>query len=312
MVEPGEKTKFKQTSCDNEHNFHIQSPEANTRTAEAEMKFETMKPVTKFPSVGTSVTFTDQSIGKRINKYNTENDQSRTTLHNSELYLNQNEHVFTPPIPKSQHLKPDSESNYGTKIPKETVTVIQLSHEQPPESVLETEASDTETPQSREHLTSSNFSIPNYLPRPDLEVTTMQADAKLPDPVTINHHSDVINSISKVSNTPYRTKTTPYSTLKNNNDNAETIGTSSELNASHTAGPSKASWLPGTGKSNDTTEENTAQDTNLPLDMLTAVHRTLIQETSHTIRGKMHFLQQLKDKMLHYIGKVNFSTINFV
>jgi hypothetical protein len=302
MVEPSGKTKYKQTSCDNEHDFQIQSPEDNTRTAET--KVETLKHMTKFPAVGTSDTFTDQFTGKKINTYDTENDQSSTQLHNSKLYLNQNERVFTPPIPNSHYLKPDSESNYGIQTPKEMVTVTQLSHELPLESALETEGSDTKTPHSREHLTSSNFKTPNYLQRPDLEVTTMQADAKLPNPGKINHHSDVTNSVSKFSNTPYATKTTPYSTLKTNNENPEEIETSNELNISRTAVHSETSWLPGTGNSNNTTEENTAQDTNLPLDMLRAVHKTLIQETSHSVRGKMHFLQQLKDKMLHYIGKV--------
>ena len=304
MVEPSGKTKFKQTSCDNEQDFQIQSPEGNKRMAEGETKVEALKPMTKFPSVGPSDTFTDHFTGKRIDKYNTEKDQSGTQSHNSEPYLNQNEHIFTPPILKSHHLKPDSENNYGIQTPNETLTGIQLSREMPPESVLDTEASDTTTPQSGEDLTSSKFKKPNHPVRHELEVTTMQIDAKLPNPVTINHHSDVMNSVSKFSNTLYETKTTPYSTIKKNNEAPEETGRSSELNVSYTAAHSEALWLPGTGNSNNTTEEKTTQDTSLPLDMLRAVHKTLMQETSHTIRGKMHFLQQLKDKMLHYIGKV--------
>jgi len=300
MVEPTGKTKFKQTSCD----FQIQSTEAHKRTAEAETKVETLKPVTKLPSVGPSDTFNDHFTGKRIDKYNTENDQSGTQLHNSELYINQNEHVFTPPILKSHHLKPDSERNYGTQTPHETLTVIQLSREVPLESVLDTEASDATTPQYGEYLTSSTFNIPTHPAKHELEVTTMQTDAKLPNPVTINHHSDVVNFASKFSNMPFETKTTPNSTVKKNTPNPEEIGTSSELNVPYTAAHSEALWLPGTGNSNNATDENTAQDTSLPLDMFTAVHKTLMQETSHTIRGKMHFLQQLKEKMLHYIGKV--------
>lgn len=299
MVEPGGKTKFKQTSCDNEQDFQIQSPEANKRTAEAETKVKSLKPITKLPSD----TFNDHFTGKRIDKYNTENDQSDTQVHNSELYLNHNEHVFTPPILKSHHLKPDSEKNYGTQTPHETLTVIPLSREVPLESVLDTEASDTTTSQSGEYLTPSKFNMPTHPARHELEVTTMQTDAKLPNPVTINHHSDV-NSVSKFSNTPYETKTTPNSTVKKNTEKPEEIGTSSELNVSYTAAHSEALRLPGTGNSNNTTEENTAQDTSLPFDMFRSVHKTLMQETSHTIRGKMHFLQQLKDKMLHYIGKV--------
>lgn len=299
-VEPSEKTKFKQTSCD----FQIQSTEANRRTAEAETKVEALKPITKLSSVGPSDTFNDHFTGKRIEKYNTEKDQSGTQLHNSELYINQNEHVFTPPILKSHHLKPDSERNYGTQTPQETPTVIQLSHEMPFESVLDTEASDTTTPQYGEYLMSSKFNTPTHPARHELEVTTMQTDAKLPNPVTINHHSDVVSFASKFSNTPYENKTTPNSTVKKNTENPEEIGTSSELNVPYTAAHSEALRLPGTGNSNNTTEENTAQDTSLPLDVFRAVHKTLMQETSHTIRGKMHFLQQLKDKMLHYIGKV--------
>lgn len=304
MVEPSGKINYKQTSCDNEQDFQIQSPEANKRTAEAERKVETLKHITQFPSVGTSNTFTDKSTGNRINMYDIENDQSGTQSHNSKLYLHQNEHVFTSPIPKTHYLKPNTGSNYGIQTPKEMVTLPQLPYELPLESVLETEGSDTKTSHSREHLTSSNFNTPNYLQRPDLEVTTMQAHAKLPTPVTMNHHSNVTNSVSKFSHTIYETKTTPYSTGNKNNENPEEIGTSSELNVSRTAAHSETSQLPGTGNSNNTTEENTAQDTNLPIDMLRAVHKTLIPETSHTIRGKMHFLQQLKDKMLHYIGKV--------
>lgn len=303
MVEPSGKTKFKQTSCDNEQDFLIQSPEANKRTADAETKVEALKPITKFPSIGPSDTFNDHFTGKRIDKYNTENDQSGTQLHNSELYINQNEHVFTPPILQSHHLKPDSERNYGTETPHEMLTVIQLSREMPIESVLDTEASDTTTPQSGEYLTSSKLNTPTHPARHELEVTTMQTDAKLPNPVTINHHFDV-NSVSKFSNTPYETKATPKSTVKKNTENPEEIGTSSDLNVSYTAAHSEALGLPGTGNGNNTTEENTAQDTTLPLDMFRAVHKALMQETSHTIQGKMHFLQQLKDKMLHYIGKV--------
>lgn len=299
MVEPSGKTKFKQTSCD----FQSQSTEANKRTAEAETKVETLKSITKLSSVGPSDTFNDHFTGKRTDKYNTENDQSVTQLHDSELYINQNEHVFTPPILKSHHLKPVSERNHGTQTPQEMLTVIQLSHEMPLESVLDTEASDTTTPQSGEYLTSSKFNTPTYPARHELEVTTMQTDGNLPNPVTINLHSDV-NFASKFSNTPYENKTTPNSTVKKNTENPEEIGTSSELNVPYTAAHSEALRLPGTGNSNNTTEENTAQDTSLPLDMFRAVHKTLMQETSHTIRGKMHFLQQLKDKMLHYIGKV--------
>lgn len=304
MVEPSGKTKFKQTSCDNEQDFQIRSTEANKRTAEAETKVEALKPITKLPSVGPSDTFNDHFTGKRIDKYNTENDQSGTWLHNSELYINQNEHVFTPPILKSHHLKPDSERNYGNQTTHETMTVMQLSREMPLESVSDTEASDTTTPQSEEYLTSSKFNTPTHPARHELEITTMQTDAKLPNPVTSNHHSDVVNSVSNFSNTPYETKTTPNSTVKKNTENPEEIITSSELNVSYTAAHSEALWSPGTGNSKNTTVENTAQDTNLPLDMVRAVHKTLMQETSHTIRGKMHFLQQLKDKMLHYIGKV--------
>jgi len=300
MVEPSGKTKFKQASCD----FQSQSTEANKRTAEAETKVEALKPINKLSSVGPSHTFNDHFTGKRIDKYNTENDQSGTRLHDSELHINQNKHVFTPPILKSHHLKSDSERNYGTQIPQETLTVIQLSREMPLESVLDTETSDISTPQSGEYLTSSKFNTPTHPARHELEVTTMQTDAKIPNPVTINHHSDVVNFASKFSNTPYENKTTPHSTVKKNTVNPEEIGTSSELNIPYTAAHSEALRLPGRDNSNNTTEENTAQDTSLPLDMFRSVHKTLMQETSHTIRGKMHFLQQLKDKMLHYIGKV--------
>ncbi|KAJ9578783.1 hypothetical protein L9F63_004991 [Diploptera punctata] len=52
--------------------------------------------------------------------------------------------------------------------------------------------------------------------------------------------------------------------------------------------------------------------TELPLDMLKAVHQTLIQKTPQTIQGKMQFLEQLQNKMLSYMEKRALMSISFL
>jgi hypothetical protein len=131
----------------------------------------------------------------------------------------------------------------------------------------------------------------------------MQVDAKLPNPRIHDCPPDK-DYTSKFSDSFYETNSTPYPTIKQNNENPEGITTIMKSNVSSTDAESETSWMSRTGNSNNETEENTMQYASLPLDMLKAVHETLIQETPHTIKGKMHYLRQLKDKMLHYMGKV--------
>jgi hypothetical protein len=307
MVEPGGRIQFNSRPRDNENDFQIQTPEANRRTDETQMKVKTMNPINKFPPAETSDIFTDQFTIKRTTKY-IENDQSDAQEHNSELNLNKNDPVITSSVPKSHNSKLDTydsvENNYGAQMPEEKVTFIQPFHKLPFKSDLETKESHTQIPQLKVHSTTLNLNTPNFPPRPDLEVTTMQVDVKLPNPMTVKHHSDIKDSASTFSNTFYETNTTPYAAVKADNENPEGIITSTEPDVSDTEDESEGSWTSGTVTSNNKTEENIPQDVRSPLDMLRAVHRTLIQETPHTVRGKMHFLQQLKNKMLLYIGKV--------
>lgn len=308
VVEPGGKTQFKPRPHDNENDFQIRAPEANRGTDETQMKVKTMNPTNIFPPSDTSDIFIDQFTIKRTTKYNIENDRSGTHEPNSEPNLNKNDPVTTPPIPKSHNSELDTydqvENNYEVQMPKEKVTFIQPSHQLAFQSDLETEGSDITVPQFTVHLTTMNLNTPNFLLRPDLEVTTIQADVKLPNPMTTRHHSDIKDSANEFSNTFYDSNTTPYSAAKTDENPEGIITTSTEPNVSSTGAESEASWVSGTGISDNKTEENTAQGARSPLDMLRAAQRTLIQETRHTVRGKMHFLQQLKNKMLHYIGKV--------
>lgn len=325
MVEPGGRTTFKPRPRDNENDFQIQAPEGNRGTDETQMKAKTMNPINKFPPAQTPAIFTDQFTINRTTKYN-ENDQPDTHTHISELNLNKNDPVITTSVPKSYKYKPNSaENNYGAQMPEmkvtfiqpsaennyaaqkleEKVTFIQPSHQLQFKSDLETKESDNQIPQSKEYLTNLTLNTPKFPIQLDLEVTPMHADVKHPYPVTVKHHSGIKDSASRFSNTFYNTKTTPDPVAKTDNKNTERIVSSTESKASSTEDESEASWISGTGTSNNKTEENTAQDVISPLDMLKAVHRTMIQEMPSTLRGKMHFLQQLKNKMLWYIGKVN-------
>jgi hypothetical protein len=311
MVEPGGKLKYKPRPQGNEEDYQIQSPEANWRTDETQMKAETVHSITKLASERTSDNIIDQFT------VNTENDESETQIHNTELNLNHDDPVIQQSIPNSHYSKPDShgstENNNGSQLSEETVSFIQPPHQLPFESVLETEASDINTPHFKVHLETSNLNssnfqtsnlnTPNFQPRLDLEVTTMHIDAKLPNPGIHDCPPDK-DSTCKFSDSIYEINSTPYPTIKQNNENPEGIITITKPNISSIDVESGTSWIYRTGNSNNETEENTMQDASLPLDMLKAVHETLIQETPHTITGKMHFLQQLKDKMLHYMGKV--------
>lgn len=302
MVEPGGRIQFKPRPRENENDFQIQTSEAK-KTDEIQMKAETMNPINKFPPAQTSDIFNDQFTTK-ITKY-TGNDQSDTQAHNSELNLNKDDLVITP-VPKSHNSKPtiyDSvENNYGAQMP-EKVTFIQPSHQMPFKSDLEAKESNTQIPQFKE-LTTVNLHTPNLPPRPNLEVTTIEADVKLPNPATLKHHSYIKDSSSKFSNTLSETNTTPYPAEKADNEYPEGIITSTEPDVSSTDKEPEASWKHETSNSNNKNEENIPQDVNSPLNMLREVHRKLIQETPHSVRGKMHFLQQLKNKMLCFIGKV--------
>lgn len=304
-VEPGGKIKFKQRPHDNEADFQSQSPEPNRRKDETQMKVETMNPINKFLPAGTSDILTDQFTIKRITKHNIENGQSETQVHNLEPNLNENDPVIKPSVPESHNSKLNSydstESNHEAQILEEMVTFIQPSPQWSLKSASKIEASDITISQFKIPLTSNLTS--NFPPRSSLEITPMQEDAKFHNPMTINHHSNFKGSASKFSHTSYETNITPDPTVRSINENPERIKTSTESNISRTESESEASWLSGTGTSNST-EENIVQEASSPFDMFTAVHRTLIQETPTTITGKMHFLQQLKDKMLHYMGKV--------
>jgi hypothetical protein len=301
-VEPGGKLKFKPRLRGNEEGYQIQSPEANRRTDETQIKAETKDPKTNFASEGTSHTVTHHFT------VNIENDDSGTQIYNTELNLNHDDPVLMPSIPNSDYSKPDShdttKNNYGSQKSEETVTFIQPPHKLPFESVLETEASDIKTPEFKVHLTTSNLNTPNFQPRRDLKVTTMHVDAKLPNPGIHDRPPDVKDSTSKFSDSFYETNSAPYPTVKKNNGNPEEIITIMKPNDSSIDAESGTLWTSRTGNSHNETEENTVQDAGSPLDMLKAVHETLIEETPHTITGKMHFLQQLKVKILHYMGKV--------
>ncbi|XP_023714673.2 uncharacterized protein LOC111868349 [Cryptotermes secundus] len=295
MVEPGGKLKFKPRPQGNEEDYQSQSPEAKWRTEETQMKAETMHSITKFASERTSDTVIDQF------SVNTENEDSGTQIHNTELNLNHDDLVIQQSIPDSHYSKHDShdstENNNRSQMSEETF-----------ESILEREASDINTPHFKVYLETSNLNssnfqtsnlnTPNFQPGLDLEVTTMHVDAKLPNPGIHDYPPDK-DSTSKLSDSFYETNSTPYPTIKQNNENPEGLMTITKSNISSIDDESGTSWIYRTGNSNNETEENTMQDASLPLDMLKTVHEMLIQETPHTIRGKMHFLQQLKDKMLH-------------
>jgi hypothetical protein len=306
-VEPGGKLKFKTRLCGNEEDCQIKSPEANRKIDEIQMKAETVDTLTKFVLERASDIITDQFI------VNTGNDESGIQIYNTQLNLNHDNPVRRPSISNSHYSKPEShdstENNYESHMSENTFI-------QPPlklsfEYILEKDTSDSNTPQFKAHLASSSLNKPNFQPTHEL-LTTMELDAKLPNPGIHDHPSDK-DSTSESLDSFYETSSSPYPAVKQNDEDHEGIITIMKPNVSSIDAESQASWISRRGNRNNETEGNTVQDGSLPLDMLKAVHETLIQETPHTIRGKIHFLQQLKDKMLHYLGKVIilYSTLYF-
>ena len=63
---------------------------------------------------------------------------------------------------------------------------------------------------------------------------------------------------------------------------------------------------------NKTEDLNTHGSKELPLDMLKAVHQTLVQKTPHTIKGKVQFLQQLQNRMMSYMGKYIYISVTIL
>jgi hypothetical protein len=299
-VEPDGKLKFKPRLCGKEEECQIQSPEVSRKTDETQIKAKTVDTITKLASERTSDAVTNQFI------VNTEDDESVTQIQNTEIDLNHDNPVIMPSIPNSHYSKPEShdstENNLGSHMSEETEPFIQPLHQLPFESVLKKEANDINTSQFKAHLATTNLNTPNFQPKRD-QVTTIQVDAELSKP-EIHDHPPNKDSTSKFLHSFYETISSPNPKAQQNTENHEGIITIMKPNVTSIDAESGPSWISRTGNSNNKTEENTVQDASLPFDMLKAVHETLIQETPHTIRGKIHFLQQLKDKMLHYLGKV--------
>jgi hypothetical protein len=298
-VEPGGKLEFNPRLCGKEEECHIQPSEASRKTDVTQIKTKTVDTITKFASEKTSGAVTDQLI------VNTENYESVTQTQNTKFDLNHDNPVIMQSIPNTHYSKSEShdstENNFESHMSEERESFIQPPYQLPSEFVLEKEANDINTPQFKAHLATSNLNIPDLQPKSD-QVTAIQVDTKLPKPEIYDHPPNK-DSTSKFSDSFYETNLPSNPTVQQNTENHERI-TIMKPNVTSTDAESGPSWISRRGNSNNKTEENTEQDASLPFVMLKAVHETLIQEIPHTIRGKMHFLQQLKDKMLHYLGKV--------
>jgi hypothetical protein len=298
-VEPGGKLKFKPRLCGKEKERHIQSPDVSRKTDETQIKAKTVDTITKLASERTSDAVTDHFT------LNTEDDESVTQIQNTELDLNHDNPAIMTSIPNSHHSKPEShdstENNLGSNMLEETNSFIQPPHQLLFESVLEKEANYINTSQFKAHLANTSLNTPNFQPKHD-QVTTLQVDAELPKP-EIHDHPPNKDSTSKFLNSFYEINLSPNPMAQQNTENHEGIITIMKPNFTSTDAESGPSWISRTANSNNKTGD-TVQDGGLPFDVLKAAHETLIQETPHTIRGRIYFLQQLKDKMLHYLGKV--------